>query len=282
MDGETNGTVKALYRLRDQKMVRFIGVTSRRPATLAKALDRYDFDATQMALNAGLQGRSPDGGGYWKKGGADDLFGEALPPKPHPGTSFEEVALPVAVRKKLGIVAMKVTAQEGLLGTGSGKADAAQLIRYALSLPVSGSHRRNAEARFHSREYAAGAQLRSRCRNRNAKPFRDAWRTRIRWRSITTSITSTPTRDAADFGAVARLVRQCVSASEVEPVAVLASTEGPTVDRDGKCVFYVRWNHRRPHSQVDRWTAPRDTAGLAGTAGPCRGVSHVWSVGPDL
>ena len=90
-----------------------------------------------MALNAGLQGRSPDGGGYWKKGGADDLFGEALPPKPHPGTSFEEVALPVAVRKKLGIVAMKVTAQEGLLGTGSGKAEAAQLIRYALSLPVS-------------------------------------------------------------------------------------------------------------------------------------------------
>ena len=54
-----------------------------------------------------------------------------MPPKPHPGTSFEEVALPVAVRKKLGIVAMKVTAQEGLLGTGLGKADAAQLIRYA-------------------------------------------------------------------------------------------------------------------------------------------------------
>jgi predicted aldo/keto reductase-like oxidoreductase len=139
LDGlETNGTVKALYKLRDQKMVRFIGVTSHGdPATLAKALDRYDFDATQMALNAGLQGRSPDGGGYWKKGGPDDLFGEALPPKPHPGTSFEEVALPVAVRKKLGIVAMKVTAQEGLLGTGSGKAEAAQLIRYALSLPVS-------------------------------------------------------------------------------------------------------------------------------------------------
>jgi hypothetical protein len=90
-----------------------------------------------MALNAGLQGRSPDGGGYWKKGGADDLFGEALPPKPTPGSSFEEVALPVAVRKNLGIIAMKVTAQEGLIGTGAGKAQAAQLIRYALSLPVS-------------------------------------------------------------------------------------------------------------------------------------------------
>ena len=135
---ENDGTVKAMYRLRDQKIVRFIGVTSHAdPATLAKALDRYDFDATQMALNAGLQGRSPDGGGYWKKGGSDDLFGEALPPKPYPGSSFEEVALPVAVRKNLGIIAMKVTAQEGLIGSGSGKTDASQLIRYALSLPVS-------------------------------------------------------------------------------------------------------------------------------------------------
>src|SRR4030095_5385527 len=35
---ENEGTVKALYRLRDQKMVRLIGVTSHAdPATLAKA-----------------------------------------------------------------------------------------------------------------------------------------------------------------------------------------------------------------------------------------------------
>jgi predicted aldo/keto reductase-like oxidoreductase len=135
---EKAGAVKALYRLRDQKMVRFIGITSHAdPATLAQALDRYDFDATQMALNAGLQGRSPDGGGYWKKGGSKDLFAEALPPKPHPGSSFEDIALPVAVRKKLGIVAMKVTAQEGLIGEGAGKASATQLIQYAMSLPVS-------------------------------------------------------------------------------------------------------------------------------------------------
>jgi hypothetical protein len=45
--------------------------------------------------------------------------------------------LPVAVGKKLGIIAMKVTAQEGLIGKGESKADAGQLIRYALSLPVS-------------------------------------------------------------------------------------------------------------------------------------------------
>ena len=130
--------MRALRRLRDQKMVRFIGVTSHAdPASLAEVLERYDFNCTQMALNAGLQGRSPDGGGYWKKGGPDDLFGEALPPKPYPGTSFEDVALPVAVRKKLGIIAMKVTAQEGLIGDGSSKAAGPQLIRYAMSLPVS-------------------------------------------------------------------------------------------------------------------------------------------------
>ncbi len=134
---EKEGTVKALYRLRDQKIVRSIGVTSHAdPVALAKALERYDFDATQMALNAGLQGRSPDGGGYWKKGGANDFFGEPLAPKPYPGSSFEEVALPVAVRKKLGIIAMKVTAQEGLIGAGAGKAAAQQLLRYAMSLPV--------------------------------------------------------------------------------------------------------------------------------------------------
>jgi predicted aldo/keto reductase-like oxidoreductase len=135
---EKEGTVKALRRLRDEKMVRFIGITSHSdPATLAKALERYDFDCTQMALNAGLQGRSPDGNGYWKTGGVQDFFGEPLAPKPYPGSSFEEVALPVAVRKNMGIIAMKITAQEGLIGPGSKKASAEQLIRYALSLPVS-------------------------------------------------------------------------------------------------------------------------------------------------
>lgn len=130
------GAIEALYKLRDQKIVRFIGVTSHAdPATLAVALERHDWDATQMALNAGLQGRSPDGAGYWKK--TEDLFGEALPPKPHPGTSFQDLALPVANRKKIAVIAMKVTGQDGLLSGAAGKWDAASLIRYALSLPVS-------------------------------------------------------------------------------------------------------------------------------------------------
>lgn len=135
------GALEALYKLRDQKAVRCIGITSHvDPATLAKALERHDFDATQMALNAGLQGRSHDGNGYWKKrepGQPEDVFAEALPPRPFPGTSFQDLALPVAMRKKMGIVAMKVTGQEGLIGAGPGRATAHELIRYALSLSVS-------------------------------------------------------------------------------------------------------------------------------------------------
>ena len=135
---EKEGAVKALRKLRDEKTVRFIGITSHSdPVTLAKALERYDFDCTQMALNAGMQGRSPDGAGYWKTGGVNDFFGEPLAPTPYPGTSFEDIALPVAVRKNMGIIGMKITAQEGLIGSGSKKASAEKLIQYALSLPVS-------------------------------------------------------------------------------------------------------------------------------------------------
>ncbi|MBM3737386.1 MAG: aldo/keto reductase [Acidobacteria bacterium] len=134
------GALEALYRLRDQKMVRFIGITSHSdPHALADALGRHDFDCTQMALNAGLQGKSPDGAGFWKKPlpGKPAEFGEAIAPQPFPGTSFQDLALPVANRKKMGVIAMKVTAQEGLIGSSASKAAAGDLIRYALSLPVS-------------------------------------------------------------------------------------------------------------------------------------------------
>jgi len=46
---------------------------------------------------------------------------------------FEALALPVARRKKMGIIAMKVFGQEQLLGT----APLEKLLAYALSLPVS-------------------------------------------------------------------------------------------------------------------------------------------------
>jgi uncharacterized protein len=50
---------------------------------------------------------------------------------------FEELALTAAKKKNLGVILMKVTSQEKLVGAGPGKADISSLLRYALSLPVS-------------------------------------------------------------------------------------------------------------------------------------------------
>lgn len=131
------GALEGAYRLRDQKMVRCIGISCHgNPDALAQALERHDFDCVQMALNAGLQGKMPNWLGYLKKN-QSDMFSEALPPVPQPGSSFQDLVLPIALRKKLGIIAMKATAQDGLIGAGPGKATAGELIRYSLSLPVS-------------------------------------------------------------------------------------------------------------------------------------------------
>jgi hypothetical protein len=48
--------------------------------------------------------------------------------------SYETLALPVAVKKKMGIIAMKVFGQDRLLSAG---ASPEKLLYYALSLPVS-------------------------------------------------------------------------------------------------------------------------------------------------
>ena len=46
---------------------------------------------------------------------------------------FEELALPVAVRKGMGVIAMKVFAQDQIVGA----APVEKLLAYSLSLPVS-------------------------------------------------------------------------------------------------------------------------------------------------
>lgn len=116
------GSLRALMELRDQKVCRFAGVTSHSyPDVLATALERHDFDCTQMALNAAKQGRSEN----------------ARNPVDHlPEDSFEAVALPVALRKRMGVLAMKVTGQEALVGSGHGKSGVGRLLQYALSLPI--------------------------------------------------------------------------------------------------------------------------------------------------
>src|SRR5580692_8950909 len=51
------GVLDTLHKLRNQKVTRFIGITSHTdPTVLATALERHDFDCTQMALNAGMVG----------------------------------------------------------------------------------------------------------------------------------------------------------------------------------------------------------------------------------
>jgi predicted aldo/keto reductase-like oxidoreductase len=114
----SDGVLKAVMKLRDQKVTRFMGITSHTdPQVLKSALERHDFDCTQMALNAARVGMANAPGGF------------AMNPM---HDSFETLALPVANRKKMGVIAMKVFAQEKL----SGAAPVEQLIRYSMSLPV--------------------------------------------------------------------------------------------------------------------------------------------------
>jgi predicted aldo/keto reductase-like oxidoreductase len=102
-----NGALKGLMEAREQKMAHFAGMTSHTNGeVMAKAIERHDLDCVQMALNASRNGR------------------------------FEELALPAANKKNLGIIAMKVTGQEFLVGDGAGKADMNSLLRYSMSLPV--------------------------------------------------------------------------------------------------------------------------------------------------
>jgi predicted aldo/keto reductase-like oxidoreductase len=103
-----DGAIKALYQLRDQKVTRAIGMTSHTDgAVMAKAIEHNDLDCVQMAMN------------------------------PARALQFEELALTAAKKKNLGVILMKVTSQEKLVGAGPGKADISSLLRYALSLPVS-------------------------------------------------------------------------------------------------------------------------------------------------
>jgi uncharacterized protein len=91
------GVLEKVLELRDQKITRFIGITCHYdPEVLKTALERHDFDCTQMALNARLVRMEQ----------SKTVLNKAK------ATNFEKVALPVAVRKRMGIIAMKVMGQE--------------------------------------------------------------------------------------------------------------------------------------------------------------------------
>ena len=102
-----NGTMRALLKVKEQGMTRFIGTTSHTDGpTMQKLIERHPLDCVQMALNGSRNGR------------------------------FEMTALPAAKKKNLGIIAMKIAGQELLIGEGPGKTNIDQLLRYSLSLPV--------------------------------------------------------------------------------------------------------------------------------------------------
>jgi aryl-alcohol dehydrogenase-like predicted oxidoreductase len=103
------GAVRALERAREEGLVRFVGVTGHRdPIVVRRAILEYPFDTALMALNAADRHQA----------------------------SFIEHVLPVAVEKKLGILAMKVPSRGKIFRTG-GVTTMEQAMRYVLSLPVS-------------------------------------------------------------------------------------------------------------------------------------------------
>ncbi|HTZ47475.1 MAG TPA: aldo/keto reductase [Verrucomicrobiae bacterium] len=102
-----DGALKGLLEAREQKMTRAIGMTSHTSGeVLAQAIQKHDLDCVQMALNASQNGQ------------------------------FEELALPAARAKNLGVIAMKITGQEFLLKSPAGNSNIDSLLRYSLSLPV--------------------------------------------------------------------------------------------------------------------------------------------------
>ncbi len=118
------GALAAMQQARDQKMVRFFGITGHRdPEILLAAMDRFPFDNILMAVNA-----------------AD----------PH-HLSFCEKLLPRAVEKEMGIVGMKIPARGRILASPAlsttpykfkpdekpGAISIRDAMYYVLSLPVS-------------------------------------------------------------------------------------------------------------------------------------------------
>jgi aryl-alcohol dehydrogenase-like predicted oxidoreductase len=124
------GAMEALVQARDQKMVRFLGLTGHhRPDSLMEAIRRFPFDGILLALNAADVH-------HW---------------------SFRKELLPFAVERQMAIIGMKITGRGRLLSTwtppplesqkrswegvvianGPGTIGMRDALYYTLSLPVS-------------------------------------------------------------------------------------------------------------------------------------------------
>jgi predicted aldo/keto reductase-like oxidoreductase len=119
--GKPDGVYTLLRKLRDQKVIRFIGVTTHLGADVLKqAIEMYEFDTVLTTFNPTKERRP-----------------------------YEELFLPAAQKQNLGLVAMKtmggasrydhmgLTGVPGrLVGNDPGRASPERLLRYALSLPI--------------------------------------------------------------------------------------------------------------------------------------------------
>ena len=101
--GKKEGVLAALRKLRDEKVVRFIGLTGHSTAEgMRKVLELYDdLDTVLLPIN---------------------------PAQPE----FEEIVVPVAKKKGIAVMALKVTGRGSLFA----KADPPTLLRYAWSAPI--------------------------------------------------------------------------------------------------------------------------------------------------
>ncbi len=103
-----NGAIRAFEELKSNGVIRFTGITGHKNyPVMLKALDSYDFDVLLMPLNPGEV--------------HDD--------------SFAINVLPVALQKKMGIVAMKV-ASYGRLFRSDGIRNMSESLGYVLNCPV--------------------------------------------------------------------------------------------------------------------------------------------------
>ncbi len=114
---KSDGAWPALLRLKQEKVVRFIGATGHySPEVLYEAVKRFELDTLLVALNA-AQASHP----------------LSMTPG-QPLADFEKKVLPTAVKKGVGVIGMKVMGQGTIVGKG--KASPEELIRYVLSLPA--------------------------------------------------------------------------------------------------------------------------------------------------
>ncbi|HSK09203.1 MAG TPA: aldo/keto reductase [Vicinamibacterales bacterium] len=104
-----DGAIEALQRARDQKMVRFLGITGHYdPQVLMNGLARFDFDTILMALNPADKHHLP----------------------------FVNTVLAMANSKNIGVIGMKIPARRRLFKEG-GITTIGGPLTYVLSLPVS-------------------------------------------------------------------------------------------------------------------------------------------------